>query len=34
MVTFLKNPPKDRTVMPKVKNLQEKEIKEIKTHEI
>jgi len=27
MVTFLKNPPKDRTVMPKVKNLQEKEIK-------
>jgi hypothetical protein len=27
MVTFLKNPPKDRTAMPKVKNLQEKGIK-------
>jgi hypothetical protein len=27
MVTFLKNTPKDRTAMPKVKNLEEKGIK-------
>jgi hypothetical protein len=27
MVIFLKNPPKDRSVMPEVKNLQKKGIK-------